>query len=128
MRQTGSGGTGSPGDRGSHDQIEARASACTDTCVLGRLASATSMSDTARVVGEIGMIPAHRNTYANALERCATHGYRDLVTTECFEHAAATGGLSLVLYDSTADTSTSPRKPSHEDAPLAISEWGIRDR
>ncbi|WP_137725596.1 IS1634 family transposase [Prescottella subtropica] len=69
--------------------------------VLGRLVEPTSMSDTARVVGEIGLTPAHRNTYATALKRCATRDYRDRIATKCFEYAAATGGLSLVLYDVT---------------------------
>lgn len=69
--------------------------------VLARLVEPTSMSDTARVVGEIGLEPVHRNTYANALKRCATRDYRDRVATRCFEHAAATGGLPLVLYNVT---------------------------
>jgi len=72
--------------------------------VLGRIVEPTSMIDTSRVVGEIGLTgltPAHRNTYANALKRCATKDYRDQVATKCFEFAAATGGLSLVLYDVT---------------------------
>jgi hypothetical protein len=48
------------------------------------------------------LTPAHRNTYANALTRCTTSDYPILVSTKCFEHEAATGGLSLVLYDVTA--------------------------
>nr|WP_306453436.1 hypothetical protein [Rhodococcus sp. ACPA1] len=67
--------------------------------VVGRLVEPTSMSDTSRVVGEIGMTPDHRNTYAKALKRCATSDYRDRVAKRCFEYAAETGGLSLVLYD-----------------------------
>jgi hypothetical protein len=62
--------------------------------VRARLVEPTSMSDTARVVGEIGLEPVHRNTYANALKRCATRDFRDRVATRCFEHAAETGGLS----------------------------------
>ncbi|MFD4365832.1 IS1634 family transposase, partial [Rhodococcus sp. NPDC058521] len=69
--------------------------------VLGRIVEPTSMSDTNRVVGDIGLTPAHRNTYANALKRCAAADYRDQVAKKCFEHAAETGGLSLVLYDVT---------------------------
>ncbi|EME67286.1 TnpB family transposase [Rhodococcus ruber BKS 20-38] len=69
--------------------------------VLARMVELTSMSDTARVVGEIGLTPVHRNTYINTLKRCTTRDYRDRVATRCFEHAAATGGLSLVLYDVT---------------------------
>ncbi|MDF3313288.1 hypothetical protein P3H15_51200 [Rhodococcus sp. T2V] len=69
--------------------------------VVGRLVEPTSMSDTSRVVGEIGMTPVHRNTYANTLKRCATRDYRDRFAKRCFEYAAETGCLSLVLYDVT---------------------------
>ncbi|WP_162603202.1 hypothetical protein [Rhodococcus oxybenzonivorans] len=44
--------------------------------VPGRIVDPTSMIDTIRVVGEIGLAPAHLNTYANALNRCATKDYR----------------------------------------------------
>ena len=47
--------------------------------VLGRLVEPTLMSDTSRVVAEIGLTPAHRNTYANALKRCATNDYLSLI-------------------------------------------------
>jgi hypothetical protein len=69
--------------------------------VAARLVEPTSMSDCARVVGELGMTPVHRNTYANALRRCGTRDYRDVVATKCFAHAAGAGGLALVLYDVT---------------------------
>ncbi|MEV2226940.1 IS1634 family transposase [Nocardia vinacea] len=69
--------------------------------VLARLVEPTSMTDTARVIGELGMTPAHRNTYANALTRCATRDYRDQIATACFAHAASTGGLALLIYDVT---------------------------
>ncbi|MDX5962582.1 hypothetical protein SIM91_04450 [Rhodococcus opacus] len=35
--------------------------------VLGRIVESISMIDASRVVGEIGLAPAHRNTYVNAL-------------------------------------------------------------
>ncbi|MDJ0429016.1 IS1634 family transposase, partial [Rhodococcus fascians] len=60
--------------------------------VLGRLVEPTSMSDTSRVVAEIGLTPAYLNTYANALKRCATIDYRDQVAKKCVEHPAAFPG------------------------------------
>ena len=62
--------------------------------VLARLVEPTSMSDTARVVGELGMTPVHRNTYANALIRATTRDYRDQIAAACFAHAARTGGVA----------------------------------
>ena len=35
------------------------------------------------------------------LARCAERGYRDVVATACFEHAASGGDLTLCLYDVT---------------------------
>ena len=88
--------------------------------VLARLVEPTSMSDTARVVGELGMTPVHRNTYANALIRCTTRDYRDRIAAACFAHAARTGGLALVLYDVTtlyfeAETEDALRKVGYSN-------------
>ncbi len=69
--------------------------------VLARLVEPTSMSDTARVIGDLGVTAVHRDTFANALRRCGEADYRDLIAGKCFAHAAGTGGLSLVLYDVT---------------------------
>ena len=69
--------------------------------VLARLVEPTSLSDAARVIGELGLTPAHRNTYAATLKRCGERGYRDQIATACFNHAAAHGDVSLVLYDVT---------------------------
>lgn len=69
--------------------------------VLARLVEPTSKVDSIRVLTELGMDPAHRNTFTNALKRCAGRDYRDLLAEACFTHAAGRGGLSLVLYDVT---------------------------
>lgn len=69
--------------------------------VLARIVEPTSLRDAPRVIGELGMSPAHRNTYAAALKRCGQHGYRDNIADRCFEYAAETGGLQLILYDVT---------------------------
>lgn len=69
--------------------------------VLARLVEPTSMTDSTRVIAELGITPAHCNTYASALNRCATRDYRDQVAAACFVHAGRTGGLALIIYDVT---------------------------
>lgn len=69
--------------------------------VLARLVEPTSMLDAARVLGELGMTPAHRNTFAATLRRCGQRDYRDTIATACFNHALAYGDISLCLYDVT---------------------------
>lgn len=69
--------------------------------VAARLIEPTSMSDSRRVLAEIGMEPVHRNTFHAALRRCGEREYRDQIATKCFEHAATSGDISLVLYDVT---------------------------
>ena len=69
--------------------------------VLARLVEPTSKVDSIRVLTEIGVAPAHLNTFTNALKRCAGRDYRDQLAQACFAHAARRGALSLVLYDVT---------------------------
>lgn len=45
--------------------------------VLARLVEPTSKLDSLRVLTELGITPGHHNTYYNALQRCATNGYRE---------------------------------------------------
>ena len=69
--------------------------------VLARIVEPTSMRDATRVLGELGVVPVHRNTFTSALRRAGQRGYRDQIATACFNHAAAHGDVSLVLYDVT---------------------------
>lgn len=69
--------------------------------VAARLIEPTSMSDCARVLDDIGMDPVHRSTMKRCLARISEREYRDQVATKCFEHAATSGDISLVLYDVT---------------------------
>ena len=69
--------------------------------VLARLVEPTSMSDAARVLDDIGITPAHRNTFTASLRRCAKREYRDKIAEACFAHAMSAGDVSLVLYDVT---------------------------
>lgn len=69
--------------------------------VAARLIEPTSMSDSRRVLAEVGMEPVHRNTFHAALRRCGEREYRDQIATKCFEHASTSGDISLVLYDVT---------------------------
>ena len=69
--------------------------------VLARLVEPTSLSDTVRVLEELGREPMHRNSYQASLKRCAQRSYRDRLAQACFAHASTRGDLSLVLYDVT---------------------------
>lgn len=80
--------------------------------VLARLVEPTSKADSVRVLTELGMRPAHRNTFTATLKRCSQRGYRDRIATACFDHAAAAGDVSLCLYDVT----TLYFEAEHEDA------------
>ncbi|WP_029540304.1 IS1634 family transposase, partial [Rhodococcus sp. P14] len=66
-----------------------------------RLVEPTSVADAGRVLREIGIAPAHRNTFVRTLQRCIAHGYRDDIARRCFAHAATAGDLNLLLYDVT---------------------------
>lgn len=69
--------------------------------VAARLISPTSMLDSARVLAEVGIDPVHRSTMKRCLARIQQSRYRDQIATKCFEHAATSGDISLVLYDVT---------------------------
>lgn len=69
--------------------------------VLARLVEPTSMSDSGRVLEDLGVKPVHRNTFVATLRRCGQRGYRDQVATACFKHALTSGDVSLCLYDVT---------------------------
>lgn len=71
--------------------------------VLARLVEPTSKLDSVRVIDELGMRPAHRNTFYNALRRCADKEYRRQITQACFDYVWADrgGDVSLLMYDVT---------------------------
>lgn len=69
--------------------------------VAARIVEPTSVADAGRVLREIGIASAHRNTFVRTLRRCTAHSYRDDIAQRCFEHAAAAGDLNLLLYDVT---------------------------
>lgn len=69
--------------------------------VAARLIEPTSMSDSRRVLREVGINPVHRNTFHAALRRCGQREYRDQIAKKCFEHVWTSGDVSLVLYDVT---------------------------
>ena len=69
--------------------------------VLARIVEPTSIREAVRVLGELGVVAAHRNTFTATLRRCAALDYRDQVATACFNHAVTGGDVSLVLYDVT---------------------------
>ena len=69
--------------------------------VLARIVEPASKADTVRILDELGVEHASLRTMFTTLQRCAMQDYRCRVGAACFQHAAKTGDLSLVLYDVT---------------------------
>ncbi|WP_216353875.1 IS1634 family transposase [Arthrobacter sp. SRS-W-1-2016] len=69
--------------------------------VIARIVEPTSILDTARVLGDLGVRAASEKTMRRTLSRAHQGTYRDRVAKLCFEHAAASGDVSLCLYDVT---------------------------
>jgi DDE family transposase len=69
--------------------------------VLARIIEPTSKADTVRVMAELGVPGPTRVTFMRCLKRVIERDYRSVIATACYAHAAASGGLALVLYDLT---------------------------
>lgn len=69
--------------------------------VAARVIEPTSMSDSRRVLSELGIDPVHRNSFHPALRRCEQRQYKHQIARKCFEQVWASGDVSLVLYDVT---------------------------
>jgi hypothetical protein len=82
--------------------------------VIARVVEPTSLLDVGRVLTDLGRTPASYATLKRTLKRVSPSGaagaagagsgvgsYRDQVAALCFEHAQASGNVSLVLYDVT---------------------------
>ena len=71
--------------------------------VLARLVEPTSKLDSIRVIEELGLSAAHRNTFTKSLRRCADKDYRDRIAHACFQHVWSEhgGDVSLLCYDVT---------------------------
>lgn len=69
--------------------------------VAARLIEPISMSDSGRVLAEIGVDPVHRSTMKRCLARISEREYRDQIATKCIDYASTSGDVSLVLYDVT---------------------------
>jgi hypothetical protein len=69
--------------------------------VLARIIEPTSKADSVRVLEEIGVEHASLRTMFRSLRRGAVGDYRGQIATACFTHAAASGDVSLCLYDVT---------------------------
>lgn len=69
--------------------------------VLARIVEPTSKADSLRVLDEIGVGHGSLRTMFRSLGRCNQRGYRDQIAAACFDHAAASGDVSLCLYDVT---------------------------
>lgn len=69
--------------------------------VLARVVEPTSKADSLRVLDELGVPHASLRTMFRSLRRAEDHGYRATIAQACFAHAAASGDVSLCLYDVT---------------------------
>lgn len=69
--------------------------------VIARIVEPTSKVDALRVLGDLGANDLSYKTVQRHLAQIGPGGYRDQIARRCFEYAAETGGLSLVLYDVT---------------------------
>jgi Transposase DDE domain len=69
--------------------------------VIARVVEPTSLLDAGRVLKDLGRAPASYATMKRTLVRAGTRKYRDRVAAVCFDHAVASGDISLVLYDVT---------------------------
>ena len=69
--------------------------------VLARLVEPTSKADSLRVLDELGVEHASLRTMFRSLKRSGGGGYRDVIATCCYAHAATHGDVTLCLYDVT---------------------------
>src|SRR5699024_5672850 len=69
--------------------------------VIARIVEPTSKADALRVLDDLGAKTRSYRTVQRHLARLSDHQVRDQVAYRCFDYAAETGGLSLVLYDVT---------------------------
>src|SRR5690606_18818392 len=69
--------------------------------VVARIVEPTSVLDVGRVLQDLGRSAASEKTMRRTLARCVGGGYRDQIAKLCFEHALASGDVSLCLYDVT---------------------------
>ena len=69
--------------------------------VIARVVEPTSLSDTGRVLTELGKTPVSLSTRKRCLNRVKAEDYRGTIAQACFTHAVSQGDISLVLYDVT---------------------------
>ena len=69
--------------------------------VIARIVEPTSLLDVDRVLADLGRVAVSLSTRKRTLRRCRTGDYRDQIAAACFAHAAASGDVSLCLYDVT---------------------------
>lgn len=69
--------------------------------VLARIIEPASKADTVRILQRLGIQAVHENTFYNSLRRVAQRDYRAKLASACFDHAASSSDVSLILYDVT---------------------------
>ncbi|WP_143543532.1 hypothetical protein [Rhodococcus sp. BUPNP1] len=73
--------------------------------VIARLVEPTSKIDALRVLDDLGTESVSYKTIQRHLARIIAGDYRDRIARRCFEYAAGTGGLGLLLFDVTTGRS-----------------------
>jgi hypothetical protein len=69
--------------------------------VIARVVEPTSLLDVDRVLADLGRVSASLSTRKRTLARCAAGDYRGRLAGWCVARAAASGDVSLCLYDVT---------------------------
>lgn len=69
--------------------------------VIARIVEPTSKVDALRILDDLGAKSLSYKTVQRHLKQVLTGNYPDKIARKCFEYAAGTGGLSLLLYDVT---------------------------
>lgn len=69
--------------------------------VIARIVEPTSKIDALRVLDDLGAESVSYKTIQRHLAQVLADGYRDRIAHQCFEYAAETGGLGLLLFDVT---------------------------
>ncbi len=74
---------------------------CSADLVVARVVEPTSLSDTRRVLVDLGRDTATYITMRRCTARARKHDYRAVIAEKCFAHASSEGDISLILYDVT---------------------------
>ena len=100
--------------------------------VLARLVEPTSMLDSTRVLGDLGIDPVHRSTMKRCLRRIAGRGYRDQLARSFAGSPATTPAVAIPGAATCPQTLTRPAGPlrwqSQRNQPPPCPRSGVKAR